>query len=278
MKIFISWSGETSREIGEAFRNWLPDVLQFVQPYFTPNDIEKGQRWSAEIAANLEASKFGLMCITAENLLSPWLMFEAGAISKSTTSSRVCPLLFGVEPSQLTGPLLQFQATAFSKEEVLKFLLSINESHANPLTEPGLKRAFDRWWPELEEKIDAILNNPKNRIKAPNRTQIDMVEEILSHVRLLSNKPDGELANQWNIIFKNSLDFGEKYLKISKSSTPAKEVEKLRLLVVYLKSIFNISHPKMVTSANSVSLTNNALKLLQDIEKYASEIDDDIPF
>ena len=44
MQIFISWSGEKSRKIGEAFRHWLPEVIQSVRPYFTPDDVAKGQR------------------------------------------------------------------------------------------------------------------------------------------------------------------------------------------------------------------------------------------
>lgn len=35
-------------------------------------------------------------------------MFEAGALTKSLTVARVCPLLFGVEPSDIKGPLVQF--------------------------------------------------------------------------------------------------------------------------------------------------------------------------
>ena len=45
MKVFISWSGEESRDYGEAIREWLENTLQRVEPYFTPEDTEKGTRW-----------------------------------------------------------------------------------------------------------------------------------------------------------------------------------------------------------------------------------------
>ncbi|TQV89535.1 hypothetical protein [Aliikangiella coralliicola] len=53
MKVFISWSGELSKELGEVFRDWLPSVIQSVKPFFTPNDIEKDSRWSKDIAQEL---------------------------------------------------------------------------------------------------------------------------------------------------------------------------------------------------------------------------------
>jgi|GEM_PF-4121758 len=68
MKIFISWSGKLSQNLGNALKEWIPDVLQAVQCYFTPEDIQKGDRWSSEIAKELEESMFGIFCVTPENL------------------------------------------------------------------------------------------------------------------------------------------------------------------------------------------------------------------
>jgi TIR domain len=185
VKVFISWSGEKSREIGNAFKDWLPDVLQFVQPYFTPNDIDKGQRWASEIAENLESSKVGLICLTADNLESPWLMFEAGAISKNI-SSRLCPLLFGVDTSQLIGPLIQFQATPYSKAEVFKFIETINATgELQALTSIQLERAFERCWKELDDKIQIILEKQPIAVQPAPRSTVDMIEEMLGLIRSL---------------------------------------------------------------------------------------------
>ena len=58
MKVFISWSGPTSNRIALAFRDWLPCVLQTVDPYVSSEDIEKGRRWSADIAKELGRTGF----------------------------------------------------------------------------------------------------------------------------------------------------------------------------------------------------------------------------
>ena len=81
-KVFISWSGDLSRKLGETLRDWLPSALQYVKPYFTPEDIEKGAKWSSEIAKELESANIGIICLTRDNTEKPWILFEAGALSK----------------------------------------------------------------------------------------------------------------------------------------------------------------------------------------------------
>jgi hypothetical protein len=83
VKVFISWSGELSRRLADEIQRWLPATLQFVKPYFTPVDIEKGTKWVSEISAELSKSHVGIICLTKENLSSPWILFEAGALSKN---------------------------------------------------------------------------------------------------------------------------------------------------------------------------------------------------
>lgn len=117
MKVFICWSGKTSKRLAEIFRDWIPAVIQAVKPYFSPEDVEKGARWYPEISKELEQCSAGLICLTRDNLEAPWIMFEAGALSKSVEKSRLIPLLFGIGTADIKGPLIQFQAAPFSKEE-----------------------------------------------------------------------------------------------------------------------------------------------------------------
>ena len=117
-RIFISWSGELSKALGEAIKDWIPKVLQTVKPYFTPNDIEKGARWATEISGELGASHLGIICLTRDNQHSPWILFEAGALSKNLDESKVCPILFDFDTAELKGPLASFQATKFNKEDI----------------------------------------------------------------------------------------------------------------------------------------------------------------
>src|SRR5215510_4656397 len=92
-------------------------------------NIDKGERWSVDIAKQLEECHFGVVCVTPQNKDAPWILFEAGALSKSMEKARVSPLAFGVSASEFTNsPLLQFQFTLFKKDDVRKLLYSMNDA------------------------------------------------------------------------------------------------------------------------------------------------------
>jgi hypothetical protein len=128
MKVFISWSGDDSKQVAELLKDWLGLVLQQVEPWMSAQDIEKGSVWSRELGSSLEENDFGLLIITKENLTAPWIMFEAGALSK-TLPSRVIPILcVGVRPvDYLDTPLALFQgAIEPSKKEILSVVTAVN--------------------------------------------------------------------------------------------------------------------------------------------------------
>ena len=199
MEVFISWSGDRSGKVAEALRDWLPNVIQSVTPFMSASDIEKGSRWPGDLARHLEESQFGLVCLTPENLGAPWLLFEAGALSKSMDNSRVVPYLYGVSQTLLQGPLAQFQAASATKTSTLDVIKSINEASGENRLEPTrVEQAFETWWPQLE---DTFTNIPETSEEAPpseegpqSRTDRDILEEILRLARQMSrqNAPNSE--------------------------------------------------------------------------------------
>lgn len=181
MKVFLSWSGERSQLIAEALRDWLPKVIQALQPWMSSVDIDRGARWSTDIAEELEQTRFGILCLTPENLDAPWIHFEAGALSKTLQKTFVCPYLHEIEPADLKGPLVQFNAARMNREDTHKLILTINEALENPLSPDTIEESFDIWWSKLEEKLN---NLPQPRSKAKyKRPDREILEEILDLVR-----------------------------------------------------------------------------------------------
>lgn len=186
MKIFISWSGPRSQAMAEALKEWLPNVIQAVDPWVSSSDIDAGMRWTPALAEELQQTQLGILCLTAENLNAPWLLFEAGALSKIIDKSRVCPYLLGLEPTDVVGPLAQFQAVAAEKDGTKKLLQTINHvQRENALPEDRLNTIFNAFWPSLNQILKDISNSP-HQTKEIKRTLENKVDEILNLVRLQS--------------------------------------------------------------------------------------------
>lgn len=187
MKVFLSWSGHKSHQVALALRDWLPSVIQSVTPYVSSEDIDKGARWSTDIAKELEDSSFGILCVTKDNLEAPWLLFEAGALSKMMEKGAVCPFLFDLKMAEIKeGPILQFQTTVYEKDDIKKLLISLNKSCGDTgLKEELLLKSFDVWWPSLDEALKQIMSEKDDgKTQAKKTTKDDMLEEILELTRI----------------------------------------------------------------------------------------------
>lgn len=57
LKVFISWSGDLSRDVAEVLYEWLPSVIQSLKPYLS-QEIEKGVRWGTDLAQALQDSQY----------------------------------------------------------------------------------------------------------------------------------------------------------------------------------------------------------------------------
>jgi hypothetical protein len=181
MKVFISWSGERSRQAAEAIRVWLPRVIQSVKPWMSDADIEAGSRWLTEVSSVLDETSIGIICVTPENLHSPWLHFEAGALSKALDQSRICPVGLNMKPGQISGPLSQFQAVTLDEAGMLKVLSGLNKFMGDAGLAPAeLEEIFAVWWPKLQERLDAI---PPASAPLPLRSADDQLEELLQLAR-----------------------------------------------------------------------------------------------
>jgi hypothetical protein len=187
MKVFIGWSGERSQALAQALRDWLPLVLHYVEPWLSEADVAAGERWAQAVATELEASNFGIICITPENVGSPWVLFEAGALAKSMQGARVIPLLFNLEFSDITGPLAQFQAKKVGKNGLAEVIQSINQTTADQsIPEDRARQLFSALWPEFEKQLATISDEaPTEKHMRPNH---EILEELVTGVRGLDSR------------------------------------------------------------------------------------------
>ncbi len=157
MKVLISWSGTRSEAIALVLKDWLHGVLPCVEPWVSSDDIRKGKRWTGELAGHLEETQYGIFVVLKDNRGSPWLHFEAGAISKWVSSSNVAPLLIEMTSGELEEPLAQFQATLFDQQDMLRLIKGLNAECPNPVAPGKLEETFSSAWGTLHQEVTSIL-------------------------------------------------------------------------------------------------------------------------
>jgi hypothetical protein len=187
MQLFLSWSGERSKAIAAAFRDWFPLVVQSVKPWYSPEDIDKGSRWLSDLSTQLEKQSVAIICLTPENLNAPWLLFEAGALSKALDASWVCPVLFDLEPTDYQGPIAQFQATRANKEDIRRLLGNINKRQEVPMAEAQLDTLYEVLWPRLEMQLAAI-SKMRKASATPHRQTPEILNEVLERIRSIERQ------------------------------------------------------------------------------------------
>jgi hypothetical protein len=162
-------------------------LIQAVQPFFSP-EIEKGANWSNQIDAVLDGTRFGVICLTRDNLQSEWIHYETGALSK-TPDALVWTFLLDVEKGDVKPPLGKFQHTAAEKSDVRELVRTINRRLADvggsPLREAVLDETFEDLWPRLEKRLEAArqIANSVSDPSAARRDMHDMMEEALELLR-----------------------------------------------------------------------------------------------
>lgn len=196
LKVFVSWSKTPSDQYATVVKKWLKYVVQAVEPW-SSQEIGKGTLWNNEIVQKLNESTHGIFCVTPENQAEPWLNFEAGALAKSVDGDNmVTPLLFGLNKSQLVGPLANFNATlGTDKEDMFKLASDINEQCPSRLTSEHLTHVFEQEWPDYEARIAGVMSSsPPAEI--PERSQENVLEELVSRLRYIERAVDEVGARQ----------------------------------------------------------------------------------
>ncbi|MDR6793609.1 DNA-binding CsgD family transcriptional regulator [Pseudarthrobacter oxydans] len=229
MKIFISWSGQESKQVALLLKGWLKKVLQASEPWMSDADIVPGTRWSQTIASELQNSDFGIICVTPANRSAEWINFEAGALSIAIgeTDRKVVPLLIGFEGRNAvsTGPLGVFNAVLFTKEDIWKLVLALNAELNVSVDAQDLAELFELFWPQLDQQVQALrTSSPASTPDPPNPNE--MLKEILDLVRSMqadlvrSKQPDTSTLGYRDLL----------PLILGASLTPAQNTQNIQLL------------------------------------------------
>src|SRR5258706_2649788 len=146
MKLLIIWSGEVSRRVGTLLRDFFSNALKGVEPFLSEHDLDVETPWAAALAAQLRDADFAVVCLTREDLTSPWLLFEAGALTVLPAERACCLLFDGLIHSELPAPLAHYWSGGFTEIHVSALLQKVNERLLPPIGRRTLPRKMAKWW------------------------------------------------------------------------------------------------------------------------------------
>ncbi len=260
LEIFVSWSKPASHEAAEAFKDWLPEALPGVKPWVSSEDVTKGTPWFAAISGQLARSGACLLCITPENVGSPWLFYEAGAIALALRDARICPYLIGVGKSDLAGtPLGQYQMTVFDKDDTWRLVRDLNGRLDAPHDAGLLRRAFGTSWPGLERKLGRVLSQVVPSAPPADPDESDLSDEA-KHLLVEVSKDDrGVLA-----MGKSSLGFD-----LTAHGVQLVDGTDPRVEAAYREAVNDLVSRRLFeprgTKGESFALTNRGWKLADEL-------------
>ena len=146
-------------------------------------DIPPGRQWYEKLAEQLADCDVGLVCLSPENSTNLWLMFEAGALAKSTRMGSIITIRTNLD-LDLPAPLSMYQAVHIDREGLRSLMKTLaaddNESKLEP-TE--FETLFNHLWPAIEADLQTKLNalGPNQQIvqSAKSKSDRELLEELL---------------------------------------------------------------------------------------------------
>lgn len=117
-------------------------------------------RWDSQIREALDRCDMVLIFVTDAN--SPWMLFEAGVAH--SLGKRIVPITIGISPSQLSGPLAQFQAIDTSSYGAINsFIEWLVQMGGIPETEQLLaQQRWERLFPLFTSDLNRVLKKEES--------------------------------------------------------------------------------------------------------------------
>lgn len=181
MKISIFWSGDLSGKLAHLLGKWLSDIMPWLRVHIPPAERYRGIGWFSDELKGFQDTEFAILSLTKENLHSPWLSFEAGALLKHLDRSSIYPVAVDLTIADVSGPLAQFQLVGMDKEGILKLIRAINqrslETIRGGLEGEGLMKALEKSWPEFKSSIaNAKPESPPQRIRSDRAVLYEILD------------------------------------------------------------------------------------------------------
>jgi hypothetical protein len=255
--LFFAWSGNKSNVIAGCFFKYFPHIIQSSIIFYSPQTIKKDKAWFSEIQETIKSVKTGIVFLTEENYMEPWILFEAGAIS---SKSHLCILWCNGDLKDLLTKntiFSNFNVTLLNnKEDLKKMVLTIKSVISPHVADEIIDRAFEENYKQLHEEVTNGLDPMIQNLKFPLNFNVYSGKWLLNY----KHKLDGDIGNEvckidnegrYNIIADDSNLEYYFQLKITMQTKTMVEWQKIQ--------VFNKQPSEYVHSVETLQLKENEL-------------------
>lgn len=166
MDVFISWSGDESKQVALALKSAIEEFFSDngIEVFVSESDIGAGKRWFQVIGCELRACKVGILCLTSFNTDAPWLCFEAGALAMSTDERSTIPLL--LKPAQISerSPFSSLNYVQWSFDGFCKVLKAIADACSVKMGIKRIKRLSRALYDDVDKVVEEMANRTRSQV------------------------------------------------------------------------------------------------------------------
>lgn len=192
-RVFISWSGDLSKEIALLVADQIEDMFDVVKPWVSDKNIALGQKNIGVIFDELQNATAGIFLLTRQTQSAPWINFEAGALSMTSDNGEraVIPVLIDFEMREFEGPLRNFQGRKLDESgwtdvvKTLAALSGVKENVAMKRMETGKSNFLDQVQAAVRKHRGSGMGKPAHAPGEMFEKILDRVEEIRAEMKTL---------------------------------------------------------------------------------------------
>lgn len=226
MNVFISWSGNLSKQCANQIREFLIDCFgEKIKVFMSSEDIGIGNVGITKIFDTLYISDCCIVCITNMNIRSPWISFEAGMVAGNSNGnptkselnlSKVIPILFGdvdlLKP--ISHPLANFQFSQFDKKTLQLIYDKISDNLCQHKSYESFKRV-DLKINNIYKNINDILGNSPGKSLLTYDVLQENLEKLFNYKSTACGKVTMFYSNfETPILYKTLLQYVDKRLYV----------------------------------------------------------------
>lgn len=186
MKVFLNWSGEESRRIAGLLRDWLPEILDAVEPWLAADTFGRSNHWLEVNAGPFTKAGMIVACVTPANSGENWKSLDPSdfELSIAETPPQLVLLLGGVDVSSLQRVPAGASVITADRQGIQLLVEKLNGLADRPMDYTILGRRIDAMWPRLERSLPAAekLTDDDKSVNLEDTVKItDSIDVVVVH-------------------------------------------------------------------------------------------------